>query len=377
MTTGVSLIENLIRPEIRRMTPYIPIKPFNILSRELGIPEDQIIKLDANENPYGLSPKAMAAVQSLAPDIPIYPDPASLNLREALAPRLGVAEDQIVLGAGADELIELLFKLFIAPEEAVINCPPTFGMYTFCAAIAGAKEIVIERTADFRLDVDAIEQAVMQHNAKMVLLCAPNNPDGSYLAPGTLARLLKLNTIVVLDEAYIAFTEPDLAGEFGENNSARLVAQHPNLVVLRTFSKWAGLAGLRCGYGVFDPQIASYLMTIKQPYNINVAARAAALASLDDLPLLTERVQTMIAQRETLYAALNQIDYLIPVPDSQANFILVEVQGRSAADLQRDLAQRGVLVRYFARRGLTNHVRISIGTPEQIEVLINTLKELA
>jgi len=371
------MVAEWIRPEILSMSPYVPIKPFHILSAELGIPIEKIVKLDANENPYGASPRALAALQDMAFDVPIYPDPDSLDLRAGLAAKLGVETAQVVVGAGADELIELLFKLFVSPGEAVINCPPTFGMYTFCAAVAGVREVVVERDANFSLDVEAIVAAARANHAKLVLLCAPNNPDGGYISPDALQRLLELACIVVLDEAYIAFAAPDLVGEFGAANSARLVADHPNLVVLRTFSKWAGLAGLRCGYGVFAPEIAKYLMTIKQPYNINIAARAAALASLDDLPLLTQRVNLLLAERERLYAELARFDFLQPIPNSQANFILAAVRGRAGAALKAGLQERGVLVRHFAKPRLENHIRISLGTPAQTDQLIATLKELA
>lgn len=371
-------LENFMRPEIVRMTPYIPIKPFPVLSAELGIPIEKIVKLDANENPYGPSPLAYQALAALGnTEVPIYPDPGSTALRQKLAEKLGVQPEMIVTGAGADELIEVLFKLFFSSGDVMINCPPTFGMYTFLGQIYGVKEVIIERDADFRLDVDAIEAAVIQHQAKMVMLCAPNNPDGLYLESGLLERLLKLNTIVLLDEAYVAFARPNLEAEFGAANSTRLVALHPNLVVLRTFSKWAGLAGLRVGYGVAAPEVAGYMMAIKQPYNINVAAEAAASASLDDLPRLNDNVQKMIAERERLYAELAQRKSLKAFPGSKANFILVEVLNQSAADLKTKLAQRGILVRYFAKKGLENHVRISIGTPQQTDQLITALKELA
>lgn len=370
-------LENFMRPEIVRMTPYIPIKPFPVLSAELGIPIEKIVKLDANENPYGPSPLAYEALAALGnTEVPIYPDPGSTALRQKLAEKLGVQPEMIVTGAGADELIEVLFKLFFSPDDVMINCPPTFGMYTFLGQIYGVKEVIIERDANFRLDINVIEAAVIQHQAKMVMLCAPNNPDGLYLESGALERLLKLNTIVLLDEAYVAFARPNLEAEFGAANSARLVALHPNLVVLRTFSKWAGLAGLRVGYGVAAPEVAGYMMAIKQPYNINVAAEAAASASLDDLPYLNDNVQKMLVERDRIYTELAQFKSLKAFPGSKANFILVEVLRQSAADLKAKLAQRGILVRYFAKQGLENHIRISIGTPEQTDQLIAVLREL-
>lgn len=371
-----AMIQAMMRPEIVQMTPYIPIKPFHVLSQELGIPIDKITKLDANESPYGPSPRALQALSNLAFEAPIYPDPASQDLREALAQQLGVLAEMVVIGAGADELIELLFKLFVAQGQAIINCPPTFGMYTFCAALAGAKEVVVERKADYHLDIDAIEAAAIEHQAKLVFLCAPNNPDGSYLDPNDLARLLKLNSIIVLDEAYATFVKPNLEAEFGPDNLTRWVLEHPNLVVLRTFSKWAGLAGLRCGYGVFAPEIAGYLMSIKQPYNINVAARAAALATLQDIDWCKTRVEWMIQERARLYEQLAQFSCLQPVPNSAANFILVEVLDRPGLMLKNDLQQRGVLVRHFAKPRVENHIRISIGTSQQTDILTQTLQEV-
>jgi histidinol-phosphate aminotransferase len=365
-----------VRPSIQSMTPYVPIKPFEVLSEELGLSVDRLIKLDANENPYGASPKALEALSHLAQQTPIYPDPASQHLRAALAQKLGVAMEQIVLGAGADELIELLFKLFTETGQAVVNCPPTFGMYSFFCGMLGLHEVTVHRCEDYRLDIEAIEQAVRDHAARLLFIASPNNPDGSALSRADLRRLLALETIVVLDEAYIAFQDEGLAGEFGEDNTARWVAQYPNLIVLRTFSKWAGLAGLRCGYGVFDPAIARYMLTIKQPYNINVAVDAAARASLQDLALLTERVEILRAGRALLYEKLARFSSLRPIPHSQANFILVEVLGRPALEVKQALAQRGVLVRYFAKPRLENHIRISIGTPQQMERLLQALDEV-
>jgi len=368
--------EALIRPEILQMTPYTPIKPFEVLSRELGIPIDQIVKLDANENPYGASPKAIAALNHLQPQTPIYPDPASVDLRSALAALLGVDMQMVVVGSGADELIELIFKLFLSQGDTFINCPPTFGMYSFLGDVGGTSMITVERDADYQIDIAAIEAAVKYHNPKLIALVSPNNPDGGTVAREDLERLLALDVMVILDEAYIAFAEPELTGEFGESNSARLVKQYPNLIVLRTFSKWAGLAGLRCGYGIMAPQIAQWVLTIKQPYNLNIAANAAAQASLQDLPLLTDRVQQMLTERNRLYTELATFEFLNPHQGSAANFILVAVEGRSAADLKQQLQQRGILVRYFAKPRLENHIRVSVGTAAQTDQLIAMLKEI-
>jgi histidinol-phosphate aminotransferase len=366
----------LLRPEITRMTPYKPIKPFHVLSRELGIPIEKIVKLDANENPYGPSPKALEALAAMSEQVPVYPDPGSVDLREELARHLGVDAAQVVIGSGADEIIEFLFKLFAGPGDTIINCTPTFGMYTICAALFGNHECVIARGQDFRMDINAIEAAVNEHAAKMVFVCNPNNPDGGVISEDDLKRLLKLDTIVVLDEAYAAFMQPDLEAEFGPQNHARMVADYPNLIVLRTFSKWAGLAGLRCGYGILTPELAHYVMSIKQPYNVNIAARVAALASLDDIPLLSANVQKIRQHRAQLYEELAQFDALQAWPDSQTNFVLAKVVKGDAGEVAAALRQRGVLIRHFKLPGLEDKLRISVGTPEQIVALIENFKEV-
>jgi len=235
--------------------------------------------------------------------------------------------------------------------------------------------------AGFSLDVGGIEQAVLtaEPAPKLLFLTTPNNPDGGLIDHTTLRRLLQLPLVVVVDEAYIEFAE-------GEGSVADWVPDTPNLIVLRTFSKWAGLAGLRLGYGVFPVEIIQHMWKFKQPYNVNVAATAAGLASLQDLPLLQERITTLKAERDRLYAELDQIPYLHPLP-SQANFVLCQVEQqttaglqrqlaerRSAAGIQRQLAERGILVRYYDKPGLRNFIRITAGRAEDTDVLLQVLR---
>ena len=348
------------------MAPYTPIVPFDVLSKRLGIVPENIIKLDANENPYGPSPRVH---QALANETyyHIYPDPDSTSLRHALSQYTGVDDSHIVVGHGADELIDLIIRLFIASGDAVINCPPTFGMYRFDTELNGGSIIDIERKADFSLDLESI--VALTHNAnnpKIIFITSPNNPDGGTLDDACLRQLLELPLIVVLDEAYIEF-----AGE----SRADWVCAHENLIVLRTFSKWAGLAGLRVGYGIFPQWILSHLLKIKQPYNVNVAGATAALASLSDVGHLRENVKKIVTERGRLYQALQEFDFLEPYP-SEGNFILSRVIGRDAAELKAKLAERGILIRYFNTTRLRDHVRISVGTPSQTSVLLKTLSAL-
>ncbi|MBN1311958.1 MAG: histidinol-phosphate transaminase [Anaerolineae bacterium] len=354
-----------VRPDIAEMEPYTPILPFEVLSERLGRPAEQIIKLDANENPYGPSPKALKAMAELGRTASIYPDPESRKLRAMLADYVQVDASHILVGAGADELIDLTMRLFVVPGDAIINCSPSFGMYPFDAALCGARLMSIPRRADFSLDVDAIEEAAQENDVKLLFLCSPNNPSGNLISPAELERLLALPLVVVLDEAYIEFS--------GVESTAQIVPQTPNLIVLRTFSKWAGLAGLRVGYGIFPLSLMGHLWKIKQPYNLNVAADAAARASLADLPALIANVERIINERDRLLPELEAIPYLRPYP-SRSNFILCKVVGMEAFWLKTQLEDRGILVRYYKTPRLSDHIRISVGKPEQSDVLLAALR---
>jgi histidinol-phosphate aminotransferase len=360
-------IANLIRPHIRDMEAYEPILPFEVLSQQLGRTPEAIVKLDANENPYGPLPAAREALARL-PFAHIYPDPESRALRRALALDAGSPMANLLAGSGADELIDLVMRLFLEPGDAIINCPPTFGMYAFDASALAARVVNVARRDDFSLDVEAIERAALDSRAKLLFLASPNNPDGSLAASDALDRLLALPLAVVLDEAYIEFAPPG-ASRLGE------AAQRENLIVLRTFSKWAGLAGLRVGYGAFPSSLMPYLWKIKQPYNVSVAASTAAIVSLAHRAELEAIARALIAERERLMDALRSVPFLKPYP-SHANFVLCRVIDRDAKRLKDDLAQMGILVRYFDKPGLRDHIRISVGKPEHTDTLMAVLNRL-
>ncbi len=376
--------EQFVRSEITQMKPYTPIVPFAVLSQRLGRPSADIIKLDANENPYGASPKAMAALANL-PYVHIYPDPEATPLREALSAVTGVPQERLLVGAGADELIDLVFRAVLSPGDGVVDCPPSFGMYPFSTAVNAGRYIPIRRRADFSLDVEAIERVVREQHPKLLVICSPNNPDGSVIDDDSLRRLLALPVLVLLDEAYVDFAEGVNRGGRGERGGKgeegfavghlHWVMEYDNLVVLRTFSKLAGLAGLRVGYGAFPDWLLPHLWKIKQPYNTSVAASAAAVAALDDLAWLREKTLLIVAERERLGNLLAEVDWLRPYP-SQANFILCRVDGRDAAQLKHDLEQRGILVRYFNKPGLDNCIRISVGRPSDTDTLLKALREI-
>lgn len=355
--------DRLLRQDLLHFAPYTPAA-VTIADME------RVIKLDANENPFGPSPKALAALA----DTRVWNRYATQDeLRPAIAEYVGVPEEHIVVGNGADEVIDLVERIFLQPGDCIVDCPPSFEMYGKYAAINGARVLEVPRRdpsptvgAGFSVDVDEIERAVAREHPKMVLIANPNNPDGSLMPPEQVERLLSLPAIIVLDEAY---------SEFSGSSLVERVPSQPNLVVLRTFSKWAGLAGLRIGYCVAPKAIADQVLRTKSPYNVNAAAIVAARASLEDAEYLRGNVRRILAERDRLLAVLARSDVLEPLPTS-TNFILCRVRGRSARALRDDLAQRGILIRAFGTPRLRDFVRVSVGTPEQDDALLSALNEM-
>lgn len=360
------LVSDLIRSDIAGLEGYTPVVPFEVLSRRLGRRPEEIVKINANENPYGPSPR-VAETLACQEYYNIYPDPGQRVLREALSRYVDVSADNIMVGHGSDELIDLIMRAFSEPGDVVIDCPPTFGMYRFDAGLNHARVVSVRRNSDFSLDVAGVEEAVAREpRAKLLFITRPNNPDGSVPGDEDILRVLGLPLVVVLDEAYVEFHGRSLIG---------WVDSHPNLIVLRTFSKWAGLAGLRVGYGVFPGAVIEHLWKIKQPYNVNLAGTAAALVSLEDVEHLLGNVARIVEERERLYREIGRFGFLRPYP-SQANFVLCRVLDREALDLVAELERRGILIRYYDSPGLTDHIRVSVGRPDQSDALLAALEEI-
>lgn len=362
---------NMIRPDIIDMEPYTPIVPFEVLSRQLGRRPEEIIKLDANENPYGPAPAALEALKN-GRFFHIYPDPEATELREALGGYLQLNPEMLLAGMGADELIDLVLRVVLKPQDKVIDSPPSFGMYPFSTYVNSGQYLTVPRRPDFSMDIDAIEALVHgDPSVKIVFVCSPNNPDGSVIQEESLKRLLDLPVLVVLDEAYVEF-----AALTGTPSRISWVAERENLCVLRTFSKLAGLAGLRVGYGAFPDWLLPHLKKIKQPYNVNVAADLAARGALSDPAWLERTAAALAAERDRMMAALAQIPYLTPLP-SQSNFVLCRVQDRSAGDLKLKLQNEfGILVRFYEKPNLKNYIRISAGKPEDTDRLMMALGKI-
>ena len=357
-------VEKLIRSHLVDIQVYEPVDPPELLAERAGVPPSEIVKLNGNENPYGGSQKAVEAVAK-AP-LHIYPDPFQRRMRSALGDYTGLDPERIIAGAGSDELIDLLFRLFISPGDKIIDCDPTFAMYAFCARVAGGCIQMVPRDERFEIDVHAVKKAV-DSKSKIIFLSSPNNPTGNLAAEAQVRELLETGLVVVVDEAY---------HEFCGRSVAHLVPEHENLVVLRTMSKWAGLAGLRVGYGLMSPRLVGHIMDIKPPYNVNVAAEAALLASLEDAPALLENVKAIAHERQRMFSLLEGLPGVRPWP-SFGNFILCQLASGAASRVYEGLAMRGVFVRRFSSHRLRDCLRVSVGRPDQTDAFIAALRELA
>ncbi len=380
-------IESFIAPHVRQMKAYTPIVPFEVLSQRLGIPVERIVKLDANENLYGPSPKALQAI-SAAHQLHIYPDPDQAELRSAISDYISVPTAHILCGAGADEIIQLIGMAFLQPGDVMLDLPPTFGMYRWLADITGAHYMAVPRRTDFSIDVDAVIKthgatshqppvtshqplATSHHGPKLIFVTNPNNPDGSTVDDATLKRLLALPQIVVLDEAYIDFsTQP---------SRASWVQQHPNLIVLRTFSKLLGMAGMRIGYGLLPLGMIEHLWKLKQPYTPTVASSIGAVAALGDRAYLQDNVRRIVTERARMGEMLTDLGWIHVYP-SETNFLLCQITTPTSdkspgQTVKSYLEQHGVLVRYFDKDGLRDCFRVSVGRPEHTDKLVQVLKQ--
>ena len=354
-------IEKFIRPDLATFGGYSASTSPETLEEKVEVPVESIIKLDANENPYGCSPRVNQALATY-PDLNIYPDSGQTQLRKLLQGYTGVSAEHIVASSGSSQLIDFVLRLFVGPGDEVINCVPTFAMYHFYTELCGGTLVEVPRDENFAVNVNAVKAAIGK-KPKIILLANPNNPTGTIIPRQDILEVVDTGLPVLVDEAYYVFS--------GET-VAPLVSQYQNLMVLRTFSKWAGLAGLRVGYGIFPPKIADYLLKIKPPYNVNVAALVAVQESLKDIDYLFDRVRAIIAERESLFGELKKLKWLRPFP-SRANFILCLVLNGRARELQQKLQDKGILVRYFDQPLLQNSIRISVGKPEHTDALIKTL----
>ncbi len=358
-------IEKLVNPHILDLKPYEPGKPMEELERELGI--ESSIKLASNENPIGPSPKALAALRKCIDDVNRYPDGACFELRARLSEKLGVSERQLVFGCGADEILELLMKTFVAPGDEVVMPWPSFAMYPIVIKGMGGVVVDVPLRDDFTHDLDAMRDAV-NDRTKVVFVCNPNNPTGTSIGAAEFGRFVESlpeTVVLAVDEAYYEFVR---RADFPR--TLELLKERSEILVLRTFSKIYGLAGLRIGYGVGHEDLVGYLERARHPFNVSRLAEAAAVGALDD----DEHAQ------RTCEVNAQGIEYLtreftalgLEFAPTDTNFLLV----RAGAGVYDALLERGVIVRPMRAFGLPEHVRITIGLPEENERLVKVLRSL-
>ncbi|MDF2963117.1 MAG: hisC [Paenibacillus sp.] len=356
------------RKALNQITPYTPGKPIWEVKDELGL--DQVIKLASNENPLGPSPKAIQAVTEQIYDLNRYPDASTANLKAALSSKLGLSADQFIVTNGADELITLVSEAFLEPGNEIIVTTPTFSEYEFGALLMEAKCISVSLGDNYGFNVDRILEAVT-NNTKIVYICSPNNPTGTYLPKGELQRLfdnLPSKILVVYDAAYSHYATAD-----DYTNGLDFIDQGYPILVLQTFSKIYGLAGLRVGFGAGHQHIISAIMKVKEPFNVNTLAQVAAAAALSDAEHVLSSQIANTTGRKRLYDAFNELG--LHYTESMSNFILVEL-GPQAKYLYECLLHSGIIVRYGSTWGLPHHIRVTVGTHEENEVFIQKLTDL-
>ncbi|MBL4611691.1 histidinol-phosphate transaminase [Halopseudomonas sp.] len=358
----------LAQPGVQKLSPYVPGKPVEELAREFGLRPDDIVKLASNENPLGPSPMAIAAIESVLPDMTRYPDGNGFALKQALADRLAVSPSMITLGNGSNDILELITRAFVGPLHEVVFSEHAFAVYPIVTQAVGARAVVVP-AKDWGHDLDAMADAITA-DTRLVFVANPNNPTGTWIERAELERFLARvpeQVIVVLDEAYTEYVETT-----DVPNGLDYLDRYPNLLVSRTFSKAYGLAALRVGYGICQPGIADAMNRVRQPFNVNSLAQAAAVATLSDDAYLAEsrRINREgMAQLEAGFAALK----LQWIP-SRGNFIAVDV-GRDAAPVFQALLRQGVIVRPVANYGMPNHLRVSIGLAEENQRFLDVLKQ--
>jgi histidinol-phosphate aminotransferase len=352
---------------VQKLVPYVPGKPIDELQRELGL--THIVKLASNENPLGTSQRVKAAIQEALADIHLYPDGSGFALKAALATQLGVAAEQLTLGNGSSEILELVVRAFVAPEHEVVFSQHAFALYPILTQAVGAQAKVIP-AQDFGHDLTAMRAAINQRT-RLVFIANPNNPTGTLLSPSALQDFvasLPAEVLCVLDEAYFEFVPTEL-----RSDTLSWSNLYPNLIVARTFSKAYGLAGLRVGYGITHVEVADILNRIRAPFNNNALALAAAEAALVDSAYLAQTLAVNQAGMLQLTAAFTDLN-LDWIPSS-GNFVSVNVK-QSGAVVYEALLRKGVIVRPVANYELPNYIRISIGTADENQVFIQALTQV-
>jgi histidinol-phosphate aminotransferase len=350
---------------VRSIAPYQPGKPISELARELGLKEEGIIKLASNENPRGIGPRTRAAIEAAIGEVARYPDGSGFELRSALARRYGIDMASIVLGNGSNDVLELVALAFLGPGRAAVYSQHAFAVYPLATQARGARQIVVP-AKNYGHDLEAMAKAI-DDETYVAWVANPNNPTGTLAGAAEMEQFLRRvpeRVLVVLDEAYNEYLTPDVRAD-----SLKWLKRHPNLVITRTFSKAYGLAGLRVGYALAHPSVADVMNRVRQPFNVNSIALAAAAAALDDMEFVArsyaDNLQGMKQLEEGARAL--KLDFI----PSHGNFVTLRVG--KAADVYKRLLRRSVIVRPIAGYGLPEHLRVTVGTAEENQKFLSAL----
>ncbi|MHC1748824.1 MAG: histidinol-phosphate transaminase [Cellulosilyticaceae bacterium] len=353
------------RSEINNMMPYIPGKPIDDVKRELGL--KYVVKLASNENPMGASPKVKEALVNHFEELAYYPDGNATLLKENVASFYNVAPESLLFGAGSDEILGMIAQVFLKPGEVLLTSEKSFPRYDSAALVMGGK-IVKAPMTNYTYDLVAIANAITPET-KVIVLANPNNPTGTYFTQDELTTLLTKvpeHILVVLDEAYIEYVD---AKDYPD--SLPLLATYKNLMLLRTFSKAYGLASLRVGFAIADPEIISLLNRIRNPFNVNALAQVGAIAALNDQAFVNSALQINYSAKHFMYNVLEEMN--IPYLKTQANFVMFECPCKAKVVFEK-LQFKGYIVR--PGFGMPNHIRVTLGTMEQMIGFSKALKEV-
>ncbi len=361
MSAKSNIINNLIRPEFLKLQPYPATLTLAQLSAQLKIPAQRIVKLSTAEN----SSVADFYPTNIKISYSSYPDPFCLRLRQALSQYTGFEAEWIACGNGSDELIDLLIALFVSQNEEVLLCTPTFPMYEFCCKIRGVKIKKVSRDESMDINFTSLASAIT-NRTKLVFIDSPGNPTGRLVDEWQLLNLLEKKIIVAIDEAYF---------EYSGKTSAELIKKYPNLVILRSFSKWAGLAGLRLGYLIANPEVIEAFLLIKPPYNVNSVAQELGLLALKKKKSILKKLQAQLRVKKIIAQALRQFKNL-RVQEGEGSYIMLEVLNGSRDAVISKLRQRGVLVKPINQVGLTNNFLVSLEEKAKMDKLIRALKQI-
>ena len=360
-------MKELVRSSVFNVKPYVAGKPIEETKRQLGLKE--VIKLASNENPLGPSPKAVSAIKKCLSGINRYPDAQGFYLKKRLARYFSLEPDNFIIGNGSDELIDVVIKTFVEPDENIITSDTTFLEYEIIAQVNDRK-IKKAPLRYFKYDLGAILKLV-DKKTKLVFIANPNNPTGTYVTKYEVADFLNAlpeSVIVVFDEAYDAFIDVD-----DYPDSLSYLRRKKKIITLKTFSKSYGLAGLRLGYAIAEGELVSYMERVRQPFNVNILAQAGGLAALDDKEFLKKTRQLVLAGKDFIYKELARMGLgFLP---SVANFILVDT-GRDSLEVFKAMLKFGVIVRDMKQYGLKDFIRVTIGTQKENERFIRVLRKV-